>query len=127
MEGAKDAVHADAQVDEDLLPQRLTNLIEVEKSKINNLKYYQRLKDTNYIWHQNTTFYSGFSYAGQVPIMSNPWLPSKAPGKGHSNGSVDDKKEESIVDNVIPYIDDSERNRNNDEKTENVVTESKHK
>ena len=115
-------------MDEGVLQQRLTKLMEIEKSKISNLKYYQKLKDTNYIWHQNTTYYSGFSYVGQVPVLSNPWLPSKAPGKTHNKGLVDEKDGESIdiIDNVIPYHNNDFQNRTL--RTEdNAKTESKHK
>ncbi len=129
MEDVKSDALSESQTDEDILPQRLTELIEIEKSKISNLKYYSKLKDNNYIWHQNTTYYSGFSYAGQVPVLSNPWLPNKAPGKTHSKGLVDEKDGESIgiIDNVIPYhCNDSAQNRAL--RTEDSAkTESKHK
>ena len=131
MEDVKSDAVSESQMDEDILPQRLTELIEIERSKINNLKYYQKLKDTNYIWHQNTTYYSGSNYAGQVSVLSNPWLPSKAPGKRDSKGLVDNKDGESIsiIDNVIPYHNhELERSSKTGEmKEDNTKTESKHK
>jgi len=132
MEGTKDD---ETPIDEEVLPHRVTSkLIEIEKTKIDNMRFYQKLKDTNFIWHQNTTYYRGFGYLGQSPILSNPWLPSKAPGKVDKKSSEEYKDGESIdeIDNIIPYHSLAhshgvEGNDNRDEKAESNSTESKHK